>query len=78
MLAEWDLTTLDAGIDPSNVAPEPKPQPCADPPAQPNQLYRGCACTYVMTLGVSDSTVSDEISVHNPTTSQSLKIINDL
>lgn len=81
VLAEWDLASLDAGIDPSDPsvsAPEPKPQPCGDPPREPNNLYRGCACTYILGLSVNDSTLSDEIAVHNPTTSQSLKIINDL
>jgi uncharacterized integral membrane protein len=79
VLAEWDLRTLDAGPDPSISAPEPKPQPCGDPPAPlSNGLYRGCACTYTLALNVSDTTVSDETSVHQPTTYQSLKIINDL
>lgn len=79
VLAEWDLKSLDAGPDPSASAPEPKPQPCGDPPAPlSNGLYRGCACTYTLKLNVSDATRSDETGVHQPTTSQSLKIINDL
>ena len=72
VLAEWDLTTLDAGVSPGD---------CNTPAPPLNQLYRGCSCTYTLELGVSDNTVTNTTSdaaLHNPTMEVPIKIVNDL
>jgi hypothetical protein len=72
VLAEWDLTTLDAGVSTGD---------CNTPPPPTNQLYRGCSCTYTLQLGVSDNTVTNTASdedLHNPTMEIPIKIVNDL
>jgi len=72
VLAEWDLTTLDAGVSPGD---------CNMPAPPLNQLYRGCSCTYTLELGVSDNTVTDtssDAALHNPTMEVPIKIVNDL
>jgi hypothetical protein len=72
VLAEWDLTTLDAGVSTGD---------CNTPPPPLNQLYRGCSCTYTLQLNVSDNTVTDTASdadLHNPTMEVPIKIVNDL
>jgi hypothetical protein len=76
LLAEWDLTTLDAGSLPIGTNCETAPVP-----PDPNQLYRDCACTYTLSLSVSDNTVTETVgdySFHHPSTSQPIKIVNDL
>ncbi len=77
LLAEWDLATLDTGT------PPPPPAGCEAPlpPGQENRLYRGCECTYTLSLGVNDTTVTETIfdyNLHHPSTSQPIKIVNDL
>ena len=77
ILAEWDLSTLDAG--PTILAGCPNPIPdAAHPKAHPNQLYRKCECTYTIVLRVSDSTKGSELWLHDTSDTESLKIINDL
>ena len=71
ILAEWDLTTLDAG-------PSPTPGQCPSPAGNPHGLHRGCECTYIVSLSASDTTISSEYGVHNPSDFEALKIINDL
>jgi hypothetical protein len=72
VLADWDLTSLDAGTLPLGGS-------CGlSEPPDPNHLYRGCSCTFDLTLGVSDWTDSDEPGVHDPTVTQPLKIVNDI
>jgi len=71
ILAEWDLTTLDAG-------PSPVHGTCPLPAGNPHGLHRGCECTYRITLGVSDFTVGSEPGVHNTNDIEAVKIINDL
>jgi hypothetical protein len=74
LLVEWDLTTLDAGALPGGTT-------CETAPDVGNQLYRGCACTFTLSLGVSDKTVTETVGdyySHHPGTSQPIKIINDL
>ncbi len=72
LLAEWDLSTLDAGIAPVKGCPNP-------PDPNKHSLYRGCECTYVITLNVSDFTISwSDWLLHNVYDVESLKIINDL
>jgi len=76
VLAEWDLTTLDAGAKPAGAT-------CSSPIPAPNQnrLYRKCSCTYSLTLGVSDTTVTQTVSdygLHHPSTTIPIKIVNDL
>ena len=78
ILAEWDLGSLDAGADPNAGSVDPKRPACSTPPSDPNALYRGCACTYILSLSVHDNTSSDEVVVHHPTHDQSLKIVNDV
>lgn len=72
VLAEWNLNTLDAGTKPTGV------NGCPDPTGNEHSLYRGCECTYNLTLSVSDYTVGNETGVHNTYDSESMKIINDL
>jgi hypothetical protein len=75
LLAEWDLATLDAGPAPAGGCEAPLP------PGQENELYRGCACTYTLSLGVSDTTVTETVfdfGLHHPSTSEPIKIVNDL
>lgn len=75
LLAEWDLTTLDAGVAPGGDCGTPLP------PGQLNKLYRHCSCTYTLSLGVDDTTVSETVydyGIHHPSTSQPIKIVNDL
>jgi hypothetical protein len=72
LLAEWDLSTLDAGPKPTGETG------CPDPVSNPHSLYRGCECTYNLHLNVSDYTVGDETGVHNTHDTESMKIINDL
>jgi hypothetical protein len=76
VLAEWDLTTLDAG-------PRPGGSTCSSPipPPNQNQLYRRCSCTYSLSLGVSDTTVTQTVfdyGLHHPSTTIPIKIVNDL
>lgn len=72
VLADWDLTSLDAGTLPAGES-------CgSSEPTDPNHLYRGCSCTFDLTLGVGDWTDSDELGVHNPSETQPLKIVNDI
>ena len=75
VLAEWDLTTLDAGH-----APESEP-PCGTPPSGSHKLYRGCECTYQLKLAVSDTTITQSTSEHHkhhPVRYEAIKVINDL
>lgn len=75
LLVEWDLTTLDAGPSPSGKCDAPLPA------GSENKLYRSCACTYTLSLGVSDKTVTESVgdyNLHHPGTSLPIKIINDL
>jgi hypothetical protein len=75
LLVEWDLTTLDAGSLPA----VPPGVTCESAPDVGNKLYKTCSCTYTLRLSVSDTTVTvSDVSLHNPTTSQPIKIINDL
>jgi hypothetical protein len=72
LLVEWDLTTLDAG-------PLLGEDTCETAPDVGNKLYRKCACTYTLRLGVNDKTVEEGASfTHHPSTSKPIKIINDL
>ena len=75
LLAEWDLTTLDAGPAPAGGCGSPLPA------GQENDLYRGCSCTYSLTLGVSDTTVTETVfdyGLHHPSQTEPIKIVNDL
>lgn len=75
LLVEWDLATLDAGPLPVGGACDTTPLPAG----MENKLYRRCACTYTLSLSVSDNTVTEsDWWLHNPTTSQPIKIVNDL
>jgi hypothetical protein len=74
VLAEWDLTTLDAGPQPAGGGCE-SPLP---PLVSPNALFRGCSCAYDLSLSVSDTTLSNETGVHSPSVTQPIKIVNDL
>lgn len=67
-LAQWDLTTLDAGITPSPyVSP-------ADP-----KIYRGESCAYSLQLFATDSTaVNDNGATHYRHHQVAVKIVNDL
>jgi len=74
VLAEWDLTDLDAGD-------APIPGDCGTPVGGPHKLYRGCECTYILRLAVSDTTITQSTSEHNrhnPVRQESIKVINDL
>ncbi len=72
LLVEWDLISLDAGALPGG-------QTCETAPPVGNKLYRKCACTYTLTLGVNDKTVEEGASfVHHPSMDVPIKIINDL
>ncbi len=66
-LAQWDLTTLDAG---------PVPSPYV-PPADP-KLYRKESCTYNVQLFATDTTVLNESTTHYRYHVVPVKIINDL
>ncbi len=70
LLVEWDLSTLDAGATALTD--------CPNPVADPHKLFRGCECTYIIRLDVSDFTIGSEYSVHNTSDFESVKIINDL
>lgn len=70
LLVEWDLSTLDAG---TTTLPD-----CPNPVATPHKLFRGCECTYIIRLDVSDFTIGSEPGVHNTSDFESVKIINDL
>jgi hypothetical protein len=75
LLAEWDLSTLDAGKSPTGKCSAPLPA------GDENKLYRGCSCTYTLSLGVSDTTVTETVfdySIHHPSESEPIKIVNDL
>lgn len=73
VLAEWDLLTLDAGPSPTGKCDAPLPG------GSEHKLYRGCACTYIMSLGVNDKTVEEgATSVHHPSLNRPIKLINDL
>jgi hypothetical protein len=77
LLAEWDLTTLDEGSHaPGGDCTAPFP-----PMTDPNTLYRGCACEFTLSLGVSDTTLTESVgayAAHHPSTEQPIKIVNDL
>ena len=67
-LAQWDLTTLDAGAPPSPYAP------AADP-----KIYRGESCAYSLQLFATDSTaVNDNGTTHYRHHQVAVKIVNDL
>jgi hypothetical protein len=66
-LAQWDLTTLDAGVAPSPYVAPPYPQ-----------MYRGESCTYDLQLFVTDSTIVNEGTTHYIYYPVPLKLINDL
>jgi hypothetical protein len=71
VLADWDLTALDAG-------PSPTPGTCPLP-SDPNRLYRGCACTYVVRVDASDTTLVPYGSGHHDAwEEQPIKIVNDM
>lgn len=73
VLAEWNLTTLDAGPSPTGKCDAPLPG------GSEHKLYRSCACTYIMSLGVNDKTVEEGASsIHHPSIDLPIKIINDL
>ena len=75
LLAEWDLTTLDAGASPTGTCG------AALPVGQENKLYRHCACEYTLALGVQDKTVTQTVSdyyLHHPGVDLPIKIVNDL
>jgi hypothetical protein len=73
VLAEWDLTTLDAGASPTGKCDAPLPA------GSEHELYRGCSCTYTLGLGVNDKTVEEGSSfVHHPSVNMPIKIVNDL
>lgn len=75
LLAEWDLSTLDAGAAPPPGCSAPLPA------GKDNDLYRGCSCTYTLSLGVSDTTLTEtafDLDLHHPSTSEPIKIVNDL
>jgi hypothetical protein len=77
LLAEWDLTMLDAGPKPAGGSCE-SPLPAG---VSPNALYRGCSCSYDLSLGVSDTTITESIGdygAHHPSVEQPIKIVNDL
>ncbi len=67
VLAEWDLTALDAGAIPSPYVPPPQPK-----------IYRLEACSYIVQLFVTDTTVVNEGTTHYVYFPVPLKIINDL
>ena len=71
ILAEWDLSTLDGGASPT-------PGTCPSPAGNPHGLHRGCECTYIITLNVSDFTIGSEPGVHSTYDLEAVKIINDL
>lgn len=76
LLAEWNLSALDAGPAPAAGCAAPLP-----PGVSANALYRGCSCTYDLSLGVRDKTITEsvgEYSLHHPSVTQPLKIVNDL
>ncbi len=67
-LAQWDLTTLDAGPSPSPYVPPPDPK-----------VYRGESCTYNLQLFVTDTAVvNDAGTTHYVYHLVPVKIINDL
>lgn len=66
-LAQWDLTTLDAGPKPSPYVPPPYPK-----------IYRGESCTYDLQLFVTDTTVVNESTTHYTYHTVPVKIVNDL
>lgn len=73
VLAEWNLTTLDAGPSPTGKCDAPLPG------GSEHKLYRSCACTYILSLGVNDKTVEESASsIHHPSIDLPIKIINDL
>jgi hypothetical protein len=73
VLADWDLMTLDAGTSPTGKCDAPLPA------GSEHKLYRSCACTYTLSLGVNDKTVEEGASyVHHPSVDMPIKIINDL
>ena len=76
LLAEWDLKTVDFG----SAAPGDDCS-AALPVGKENQLYRGCSCTYTLSLSVGDKTVTQTVFdyiIHHPSTSIPIKITNDL
>jgi len=73
LLAEWDLSMLDAGKRPTGVKDCPNP-----PTPNENKLYRGCECTYTIRLNAHDFTIGTEWTKHNVWDIESLKIINDI
>lgn len=74
VLAEWDLTTLDAGIPPATVGK------CDNPVGFEHKLYQKCECTYTVNMQVDDKTVEEGASsTHHPQIPPiPIKIINDL
>lgn len=66
-LAQWNLTTLDAGPIPSPYSPPPYPK-----------IYRGEACTYILQLFVTDTTIVNEGTTHYVYHQVPVKIVNDL
>jgi len=66
-LAQWDLTTLDAGAVPSPYVPPPYPK-----------IYRGESCTYILQLFVTDTTIVNEGTTHYMYHQVPVKVVNDL
>jgi hypothetical protein len=67
VLAEWDLTTLDAGLAPDPYVPPPDPL-----------LYRNESCTYTLQLYVTDTSVIPHVGTHYRYHQVPIKIVNDL
>jgi hypothetical protein len=71
------LTTLDEGSHaPGGDCTAPFP-----PMTDPNKLYRGCACEFMLSLGVSDTTLTESVGAyasHHPSVEQPIKVVNDL
>ena len=74
VLADWDLTTLDAGVSPTGKCDEPLPA------GSEHKLYRKCECTYTLNMQVDDKTVEEGASsIHHPQIAPvPIKVINDL
>jgi hypothetical protein len=66
-LAQWDLTTLDAGVAPKPYLPPPYPK-----------IYRGESCTYILQLFVTDTTIVNEGTTHYVYHQVPVKLVNDL
>jgi hypothetical protein len=78
VLADWDLSSLDAGDSPA--IPPTSPCDALLPPGAEHKLYRKCECTYTLNMQVDDRTVEEGASsIHHPQIPPvPIKIINDL